>query len=433
VQDVTPAIPRLWPFKRLYYGWAIVATGLVASFGMVPMFGPVLGVFITPMQEELGWSRATISFAFTVGSMTGNVSSFVFGKALDRYGSRVIVVCAGIIIALAMLGMSVMQEPWQFWLALGAGRGSALAGIQIGISVTIANWFVRKRGRAVAVRSVGLRAGQAIIPMVIFAIMAVSSWRVAFAALAGFTALTIIVPGALYLRRRPEDLGLHPDGDAAPREAAPRTGGSRFARTVEDVSWTLAQARRTRAFWLLVAYMSVDRFALGAINLHLVSNFSDKGLPDALAVSVLSIFAATSAVTGVPWGLVLDRLHVRYGAMLMSFLLLCSMLIIIVADSYLLAVAFALTFGLAAGGSTVIENMLYSDYFGRRSLGAIRGFTAPFRLFAPLGPTLTGFIQDSTGSYTPAFWLFGGVFAMNLVLMSLARPPRHPGVDPQGS
>jgi sugar phosphate permease len=269
--------------------------------------------------------------------------------------------------------------------------------------------------------------------MVIFAIMSVSSWRVAFAALAGFTALTIIVPGALYLRRRPEDLGLHPDGDAAPREAAPRTRGSRVARPVEDVSWTLAQARRTRAFWLLVAYMSVDRFALGAINLHLVSNFSDKGLPDALAVSVLSIFAATSAVTGVPWGLVLDRLHVRYGAMLMSFLLLCSMLIIIVADSYLLAVAFALTFGLAVGGSTVIENMLYADYFGRRSLGAIRGFTAPFRLFAPLGPTLTGFIQDSTGSYTPAFWLFGGVFAMNLVLMSLARPPRHPGVDPQGS
>lgn len=424
-------IPRVWPFKA-YYGWAIVLTGLVTSFGMVPVFGPVLGVFIDPLEQDLGWSRATISLAFTIGSLTGTVSTFLFGKMIDRFGSRAIVVGAGLIITMSMAGLAVMQEPWQFWIAFGAGRGAALSGIQIGVGVTIANWFVRKRGRAIALRGVGQRAGQAVVPLLIFAVMAASSWRTAFFALAGFTAITIIVPGFLFLRRKPEDLGLHPDGAPGPVEDQPRSGGpgGRFARQAQDVSWTLAQARRTRAFWLLVAVTAVDRFALGSINLHMVINFQDKGIPAALAVSVLSIFAATSALTGMPWGFLLERLHVRYGAMLMALLMAGSMVIILGAESYPMAVAFALVFGLGVGGSTILENMLYAEYFGRGSLGAIRGFTAPFRAFAPIGPVMAGVIYDQTGSYVIPFSIFLGVFLLMFVLMSLAVPPPHPdGAD----
>ena len=109
------AIPRGWPFKRVYYGWAIVIATFVISFGEVPVFGPVLGVFILPMQEDLGWSRATIALGFTIGSISGSVTTFIIGSLLDRYGARIIVVSTGIVITIAMLGLAMMDQLWQFW------------------------------------------------------------------------------------------------------------------------------------------------------------------------------------------------------------------------------------------------------------------------------------------------------------------------------
>ena len=344
-QQPRPRTSKFWP-SNVFYGWAIVLTGLVASFGMVPVFGPVLGVFIKPIEQELGWSRATISMAFTIGSLTGTLSTFAFGRLIDRYGSRVMVVVAGGIISGSMIVLAYMQEPWQFWIAFGAGRGAAIAGIHVAVTVTIANWFIKRRGRAVALRGIGQRAGQSLVPLLIIAIISVASWRAAFLALACFTAITIILPGALYLRRRPEDIGLQPDGmlqTTKSTDISPKIG--RFSRAAHDYSWTLAEARRMRTFWILVLFTAMERFCLGSINLHMVVSFQDRGLSDVLAVSVLSIFAATSALTGLPWGLLLERIHVRYGAMLVSILLAMSMLIIMTAEDYPSAIAFGLLFG----------------------------------------------------------------------------------------
>ena len=420
--EPTPTIPRAWPFKKVFYGWAIVATGFVASFGVAPMFGPVLGVFMTSIERDLGWDRATIAFAFTLGSMTSSVSTFIFGRVLDRYGSRAIVVIAGTIILLAMVGISFMQAPWQFWILFGLGRGSALGGIQIGLGIAIANWFIRRRPRAVGFHHSGQRAGQALVPLLILAIMAAFGWREAFRFLAVFTAITIIVPAWIYLRRRPEDLGMYPDGEKPADEAAEPSG--RFRRDLRDISWTLAEARRTRAFWMIVVFVSVDRFALGAMNLHMVANFEDKGLSTGQAVSILSLFAATAAVMGPAWGFMLEKVHIRYSAMLISGLLLLSLGLLLIANTYPLAIAFGLAYGFAVGGSSLVPGLLWADYFGRGHLGQIRGFTAPFRFFSPLGPTVAGFIHDRNGSYNLAFALFAGVFFIMLLAMSFAVPPR---------
>ena len=421
--EPTPVIPRAWPFKKVFYGWAIVATGFVASFGMVPMFGPVLGVFMTSIEDELGWSRATIAFGFTLGSMTSSVSTFIFGRILDRYGSRAIVTIAGTIIVLAMLGISFMQWPWQFWILFGLGRGSALGGIQIGVGIAIANWFIKRRPRAMAFHHSGLRAGQALVPLIILVLIASFGWREAWRFLALFTALTVVVPAYLYLRRRPEDLGMYPDGEKP--AGIDEEPASRFRRDVRDLSWTLKEARRTRAFWMIVVFVSVDRFALGAINIHLVANFEDQGLSLAQAVSILSLFAATAAIVGPGWGFMLEKLHIRYSAMLISGLLLAAVGLLLIADNYALGLAFGLAFGFAVGGSSLVPGLLWADYFGRGHLGEIRGFTAPFRLLSPVGPTLAGFIHDSTGTYTLAFAIFASVFFVMLIAMSFAAPPRR--------
>jgi MFS family permease len=422
------SIPRVWPFKRVYYGWAIVIATFVISFGEVPVFGPVLGVFILPMQEDLGWSRATIALGFTIGSISGSVTTFIIGSLLDRYGARIIVVSTGVVISIAMLGLSIMDQPWQFWTFFGIGRGAALAGIQVGTSVSIANWFIRKRGRALAIKGMGLRIGQATFPLIIFAIMAASSWRHAYLWLAGLTFICIVVPSALYIRRRPEDMGLHPDGmapDAVPSEGTSNSSRpSRGRQEGYEESWTIAEARKTRTLWLLVLFFFLAPFALGSINLHMVANFQDAGISPGLAVSILSIYAATSSLTVLPWGFLVERVHVRYAAMLMCIFQGMACVLIIVAKTYPMAVAFGLVFGIGQAGWVVMQNLIFSDYFGRRHAGAIRGFTSPFRILGPFGPVFTGHVRDLTGSYTFAFQILTGFFVLMFVLLLLAVPPK---------
>ena len=171
----------------------------------MPGFGPVLGVFVTPIQEELGWGRTTIATGFLIGSVAGAAASYVTGKLVDVYGPRVVVAAAGACIALAMVGLSTIQEPYEFWAYFGLARGSAIAGVEIGTSVAVAKWFVRRRGRALAFKAVGQRSGQAVLPILIFLIMDASDWRTAYVALSGFVTVVIIAPALLLLRRQPED------------------------------------------------------------------------------------------------------------------------------------------------------------------------------------------------------------------------------------
>lgn len=412
------SLPRVWPFKGTYYGWAIVAAGFAASFGEVPAFGPILGIFIHPIEEELGWTRATIAWGFLIGSVTGALASIVVGRFVDRYGSRVVVAIAGVLITGALLGLSAINEPWQFWLFFGIARGSAVAGVEIGTSVAIAKWFYRKRARTLGLKGVGQRTGQALAPFLILAVMSASDWRTSYVVLAGFSAVLITIPSLLLIRRQPEDFGLEVDGGVVASN-----GGISPA---PEVSWTLAEARRTKAFWLLVFFTVCTPFVQGATNLHLVANFQDQGLSDFAAVSVLSVFAWSSALSIMPMGFLLERIHVRFGGMLQAIVLFASMAIVLVADTYIEAVAFAILFGMAAGMRNIVETLLFANYFGRASLGSIRGFAAPFRAIGPIGPVLAGFVRDETGSYSIAFIIFLGVATLMLLAMILATPPPLP-------
>ncbi|MCH7971236.1 MAG: MFS transporter [Chloroflexi bacterium] len=160
-----PAPPRIWPFKGVYYGWAIPFSALLTSFASALMFGPVLGVFVKPIGDDLGWSRATIALAFTVGTFAGTILPAVIGAFLDRHGARGVIVVSGIIVSGCTIGLALMTQPWHFWTFYGVGRGVAVAGVQFGTTVAIANWFIKKRGRAMAIGGSGLRLGQTTLPL----------------------------------------------------------------------------------------------------------------------------------------------------------------------------------------------------------------------------------------------------------------------------
>ena len=390
----------------------------------MPGFGPVLTVFVGPIQEELGWSYTTISIGFLIGSASGAGASSVTGWLVDRYGPRVVVALGGVGIAGALLGLSTIQEPWHFWTFFGLARGSVIAGVEIGASVAIAKWFVRQRGRTLALKSMGQRSGQVVLPIVSFLIMDASDWRTAYVALSGFACLAIVAPALLLMRSQPEHHGLLPDGATDLRDA-PGKRGAQSRAAVEEESWTLGEARRTRAFWLITVFLICTPFVQGATNLHMAPIFHDKGLSDGQAVAVVSIFGLSSALSIMPTGFIMERLHVRVGAMVQAVLVLATMLMLLLipGGGFPLAAFWAALFGIAGGMRNVIEVLLLANYFGRGSLGAIKGFTAPFRMISPFGPVLAGLVRDETGSYTGAFVLFAGVAGLMLLLMVFASQP----------
>lgn len=409
----------LWPFDA-YYGWAIAWTALIVSFASSVFYGPVLSVWYEPILEETGWSATEIAASFTIGSFSGSILTAVIGRAMDRYGTRTIMALSGMVLAGCMVGLAFMQAPWQMWLFYGTGRAFAIAGVQVGTTVAIANWFIRKRGKATAFAGFGLRAGQALVPLAAAVIIVLLSWRWAYGLLAISAILLVTAPALVYLRRRPEDYGLLPDGAPPPEP----TDGSSGGPPETEAQWTTSQARKTLAFWLILLTTSIMFFAQTATNLHAAPHFQVRGVAFEDSVIVVFIFAATSAVMTVPWGWVMDRIHVRFVIAMVSLLYFGSMLVIINAHTFAGAILFGIVFGVAQGGWTVSQRIVVPNYFGRRSVGGIRGQMGLMTAFInPVGPLTAAWIRDRTDSYELAFTIFAFMFLAAIVMMLIATPP----------
>ena len=417
-----PSPPALWP-PRFYYGWGIVSASTVIAFAQTPMYGAVLSVFVTPISEDLGWTRAEISTAFAIGSLCGAAGAAAIGSRLDRYGARMAIVAAGLAITASLAGLALMREVWQFWALFGIGRTAALTGVNLGTMVAVGNWFTRKRARAVAFLSIGLRSGQALVPLAIATPLIIAySWRHAYAALAAMTLVLIVIPGWLFIRRRPEDYGMLPDGAPAGEADSQRADG---ADAGGEVSFTLAEARRTPAFWLLTVSTMIVFFVQTAVNVHAVPSVETRGAPREFSGAFVFVIMGTAAVSAYGWGALMDKFHVRWGAALATALSCVAMGMLILADDIPTAVAFGVVFGLGTGGWTVAQVVLFANYFGRRHLGAIRGLSQLLSgPVAATGPILAGWVYDVRESYTLAFAVFLGALVAALVAVSLAKPPR---------
>ena len=408
-----------WPFDA-YYGWAIAWTALIVSFASSVFYGPVLSVWFEPIREETGWKSWEISASFTIGSFSGSILTAVIGRVMDRYGTRTIMALSGMVLAGCMVGLAFMQAPWQMWLFFGTGRAFAIAGVQVGTTVAIANWFIRKRGKATSLAGFGLRSGQALVPLAAAATIVLLTWRWAYGLLAISAILLVTAPALVYLRRRPEDYGLLPDGEP-PSEPAQ---GDQGRPQETEAQWTTSQARKTLAFWLILLTTSIMFFGQTATNLHAVPHFQVRGVPFENSVVIVFIFAAVSAVMTVPWGWVMDRVHVRFVIAMVSLIYFGSMLIIIDAHTFAGAVLFGVVFGVAQGGWTVSQRIVVPNYFGRRSVGGIRGQMGLMTAFInPVGPLAAGWIRDQTGSYEQAFTIFAFLFLAAIVMMLIATPP----------
>ncbi len=415
---------------RFFYGWVIV--GVMAASGAVTMAMGSLnfGLFIKPMGDELGIGRASFGWAQTARQSASSVTSPAVGWLLDRFGSRVMLPAAALLTGLSMIGLAYIGQAWQLILVFAimglvgmSGPGALVT------SVPVLKWFVRDRGRAISFMSLGIPIGAMLfVPLTQFLIAGIG-WRMTWIVLATIGIGVIVPLAAIFVRRQPEDMGLLPDGDLAPD--APRHGQESrppLARTVE-VSWSVPEAIRTTTLWRLVVVFSAVSLATGTVALHRIAAFMDKGLDPTLISFATAFDAVCAGAATFTFGMLVRHIPARIlGATGFMMLAVASVLTIYATNIPIMFISMAV-FGLGIGGMIFLQNFIWADYFGRESVGSIRGLVNPINLVVGgLGAPAAGYVRDITGSYDPAWWA-GVALMVFATALTLATPAPRKAVE----
>jgi MFS transporter, OFA family, oxalate/formate antiporter len=420
---------RALAHPRWFYGWTIVGIALVAQFVTAGAQTYASGVFLKPMTQDLGWSRESFSAVQTVSTVVMGSIGLVIGGLVDRRGPRPLMLVGGIIAGSALIATSRVETLWQFYLLRGVAQtlGNALLGNLV-VNVTVAKWFVVRRGMAIALASIGISLGGVLMAPLVALVIDAGGWRQAWVFL-GLLTWVLVLPSAWLIRRQPEDLGLVPDGlttAQAERAAARRHGASAAA----EVQWTRREAVRTTTIWLVILAYGIANIGLGAMLLHMVPFLTDHDVRTGQAALLFSVQSWAALLSKPLWGVLMDRYHARYLSAV-GFLIQAAAIGGLLAVAPLhrtdLLVAVLLGYGFGIGGTVPLQETVWASYFGRTHLGSIRAVAVPFSiLFGAGGPLLAGFLYDRSGSYRSAFGLFAICSVLGSVLVLLARPPRLP-------
>jgi MFS family permease len=364
---------------------------------------------------------------------TMGVAPFL-GRYADRpNGPRYLMMSGALLAGTALILLAFMlQHLWQFYLLFGVVwgvAGTALGGVILGPTI-VSKWFVRKRGRALAIATMGVSAGGVVaIPMATLFITAFG-WRMAWAALGIVMLATIFPLGAFFMRRQPEDVGLLPDGDTpeeAARQAIRQAEGAGRPGLAVRRSFTVRQAFRSRAFWALVVVQTMTSMGLSPVLQHQVAYVQDKGFSLAQAAAIGTMVAFFAAAGKVPWGIIAERVPVRY-VMAVAFILAgASLWLLLQAQSLSMLYAYSVLFGLTMGSNPPLSNLVWATYFGRDNLGSIRGYSTPLtRWTGGVSPVFAGLVYDIAGSYNMAFAVFSAAWVLAGAAVLMAGPPVEP-------
>jgi MFS family permease len=392
---------------KLPYGWVIVAVGIVV--GCIGMGGMMsFGVFLQPMADSLGWSRAGISTASTLAFLWMGVGGFLWGWLFDRYGARVVVLLGGLLQGLGLVMASQAQSLPVFLAVYGTAVGLAVGAIYVPLTAATTSWFTRNRSLAVSLVSAGLALGTTLVAPLARWLIVTHDWRFAMLTL-GVTAWAVILPSALLLRPAPTA-----EGEAA----ALSTTGTVAA------GMTVGQALKTPVFWSL----ALANFACCAAHsgpiFHMVSYAADCGVAPLTAATVLGA-AGLAALSGrIICGLLADRTGAK------RTLVACLALQAVAIALYLLArdldtlYAVSMLFGLSYGGAMPLYAILVREYFPAKIMGSVFGVVAMIStLGMALGPPVGGWLFDRFGGYGWLYVASSTIGIAGVLIAMTVRPP----------
>jgi sugar phosphate permease len=424
-----PAEPTAPP--ALFYGYWLIAAAFFAQFVAAGSQSYLIGAFLAPMTEELGWTRAAFTIPRSLAQFVMAFTGFLIGVQVDRYGGRRFMLAGAAVLSGSMLALGSVHS-LAAWIALNGLAltiGSALIGNLV-VNVTLSKWFVERRGRAIAWSSMGVSFGGIVLTPLATTLIDAFGWRAAWRMLAVGAAL-VTIPAALAMRRAPEDHGMHPDGRTSEEVAA---GLAERAAADYAGSMTRAQALRTASFYLLVLAFGLFVVNIGVMLLHTIPFMTDAGYPRSTAAWMITLASIPSLVSKPIWGLLIDRsrpLPLAAASSLLTGLALIGIVLGVQARSIATASAAFFALGVGWGGMIPLQEVIWASFFGRRHLGAVRSAALPFSLVlgasAPLGAS---YYMDRVGNYDGAFLLVAAMNLLSGALLVTIRPPARRAAPP---
>ena len=408
----------------IFYGWWICLGGafVMAMSSGINFHG--FGNFIIPLSREFGWSRTTVSAIFSFARLEAGFIGPAEGWVVDRIGPRKLMLLGIPLMGLGFILLSRVNGLTTFLLVylFGVTLGNSV-GMHTPASTAVANWFTKKRGLAFGIMWSGVGIGGLLVPALGWAVEELG-WRQA-SVVVGICVIFIGIPVASLMRHRPEPYGMLPDGikvtdeglDAKKRKLAP------------DLSrdFTAKQALQTSSFWYLSLSIMSRSLVSGGVGLHLVPYFVDLGATPITAAT----YAGSVGVMSIPgrFGLSYlgDYINRRY-MMVASLVLMTGAIILLArAESISDAIPAIIVYSISQGGISVIPQSLIADYFGRRAFATISGFRSTIQMVGIIiGPVVSGYMYDRTGSYESAFMAFSVASVVSLILVFFAYPPKRP-------
>ena len=384
-------------------------------FSSAPGQSYVFSIFIDSIIEDTGLSRPSISVLYMASTGVSAVLVAVVSRLADRYGPRTMLVAIGLGFGAACFGMATATNIVLFYFAFASLRGLGQGSLTINSILLVNQWFVSRRGRAIAMMGLGAVLSNAIFPPAARFLIDNIGWREAYAVI-GVLAIVLIVPVALLVvRNRPEDVGLFPDGSSEPPASETRqavTGVRRDTRVFSSMS-----------FWLLALSLGTPGLVSTALVFHQTSIFQEKGLSATLAAGVFVIFAGSSAVSSLLAGFAVDRIGPKALYAFSMGALLLALVLVVSIDSVLMAVVYVLVMGVAGGAHHIVQGVIWAHYYGRHGLGRVQGSAMTINFCASaVGPLPLAMFHDLTGTYTLGMLVMMALPVLSVLALVRATP-----------
>ncbi|MFC1978892.1 MFS transporter [Chloroflexota bacterium] len=423
-------------FHKIYFGWWTVISGGITSMWSAGYYHYGFSALIEPIQNTLGLSRMAASVPASIGRLEGGIESPISGLITDKFGPRLIASLGALFFGLSLASMYFVNSQWTFYIIWGVLLGTAYnLASTIPVNTAITNWFVRLRGRALGTKiTLAGLSGVITLPIVAW-LIDTYDWRTA-CVVGGVVMLCVPLPLlALSLRRyRPEYYGLLPDGkkseekDADAEQTIDR--GVKYASTFKEFEYTLRQAIKTPAFWMLIISHASHNMAVPVLNVHAIPLLTGMGLTTLRAAFTMSIMVWTSIPFRFIGGILADRVGKGKLRMLLagSYLLQAIGFGVYIRYGTLTSVYIWLAlYGVGMGTAFAANPLIRARYFGRKAFGSIHGLAQA--LMTPVGiaaPIYAGWVYDTNGSYMMAIKVGAITLVASVVLSLMIFPPKPP-------
>ena len=418
-----PLTAELRGGQRVYYGWYIVAVAFISNFLGTGTGFYIFNAFIEPLCALRGWTRAEINMAPMLGYIVNLFGVLLYGTLVTRVGPRILVAVSTVITAISFLLMGVTSSLWTFYLlfmVLFLGI-SGMSGIVT--TTMVGNWFILKRGNALGLAAAGVSLSGVVMPAAALAIINTSGIFSAFVWVS--VAILFVAPLAwFFIRTRPEDHGLLPDGvrheQGVVRDAEPFIDRS----PVMPAHWSFPMVIRDRTFWTIGVAYGLSMASVLGVMFQLKPRFSDVGFDAVTAMRFMAATALVGTAGKYLWAFMCDRFPSKYVVAALLFLNAAGLCIGLMHPSLPVVIIFITMYGFAMGGVVSTQPVMIAEYFGREAYPSVGRYVGLIVGINCIGYPIMGWSFDITGSYDAAYYVFIMLNLISMILIMTLKKPR---------